>query len=78
MRIRNKEHQSLGLKELQQLCDEFPNDQMLGEELRRITKAGALVNNPKGKRATSQDYELKQEEFEAWQSRTNPSNPSER
>ena len=38
MKIRNKEHQSLGLEQLQQLCDEFPNDQMLGEELRR--KAG--------------------------------------
>ena len=57
MRIRNKEHQTLGLKELQQLCDEFPNDLMLGEELRRITKAAASVNNPKGRRATSLIYE---------------------
>ena len=54
MKIRNKEHQTLGLKELQQLCDEFPNDQMLGEELRRITnEAAAIVNNPEGLRATS-------------------------
>ena len=53
MKIRNKEHQSLALEQLQQLCDEYPNDQMLGEELRRLTKAAALVNNPKGLRATS-------------------------
>ena len=55
MKIRNKEHQSLGLEQLQELCDEFPNDQMLGEELRRITNAAASVNNPKGRRATSQE-----------------------
>ena len=48
MRVRNKEHQSLGLKELQQLCDDFPNDQELGEEIRRIKDIAhaASVNNP--------------------------------
>ena len=84
MKIRNKEHQSLGLQELQQLCDEFPNDQMLGEELRRITKAAASVNNPEGLRATS--LEITPEELEAWHSmsrdminsKKGPSNPSER
>ena len=64
MRIRNKEHQSLGKKELQQLCQDFPNDQQLGEEVRKI--ASATTNNPKGLRATSLDYELKIEELEAW------------
>ena len=64
MRIRNKEHQSLGYKELQQLCQDFPNDQQLGEEVRKM--AHATVNNPKGSRATSLDYELKKEELEAW------------
>jgi hypothetical protein len=64
MRVLNQEHQSLALEQLQQLCDEYPNDQMLGEEIRRITEynawlkkelrqAAALVNNPKGLRATS-------------------------
>ena len=64
MRIRNKEHQMLGKKELQQLCSDFPNDQQLGEEVRKIARS--TVNNPKGKRATRQDYELKKEELEAW------------
>ena len=64
MRIRNKEHQSLGYKELQQLCQDFPNDQQLGEEVRKMARA--TVNNPKGSRATSLDYELKKEELEAW------------
>jgi hypothetical protein len=54
MRVRNKEHQSLSFKELKQLCDEYPNDQMLGEQIREITNtAAAIVNNPKGLRATS-------------------------
>ena len=64
MRIRNKEHQMLGKKELQQLCSDFPNDQQLGEEVRKIARS--TVNNPKGKRVTRQDYELKKEELEAW------------
>ena len=68
MKVRNKEHQSLGLEQLQQLCDEFPNDQMLGEELRRITKAAASVNNPEGLRATSPSLEITPEELEAWHS----------
>ena len=67
MKIRNKEHQSLGLEQLQELCDEFPNDQMLGEELRRITDAAASVYNPEGLRATS--LNLKEEELKAWESR---------
>lgn len=56
MRVRNKEHQSLGLKELEELCKDFPNDQQLGEEVRRIKNDsqlrheqkvfGATVNNP--------------------------------
>ena len=66
MRIRNKEHQSLGKKELQQLCQDFPNDQQLGAEVRKI--ASATTKNPKGLRATSLDYELKIEELEAWNS----------
>ena len=51
MRVRNKEHQMLSKKQLQELCYDFPNDQQLGEEIRRI--ASATTNNPKGKRATS-------------------------
>ena len=53
MRIRNKEHQSLSVKELRELCDDFPNDQQLGEEVRRITSDHrATVNNSKSLRAT--------------------------
>lgn len=52
MRIRNKEHQSLSIKELRELCDDFPNDQQLGEEVRRITNDAATVNNSKSLRAT--------------------------
>ena len=55
MRIRNKEHQSLGPKELEQLCQDYPNDRQLGREVRKI--AAATVNNPKGRRATSLIYE---------------------
>ena len=52
MRVRNKEHQTLGLEQLKELAYDFPNDAMLGEEIRRII-ARATTNNPKGKRATS-------------------------
>lgn len=38
MKVRNKEHQSLGPKEIEQLVKDFPNDQMLGEEIRKIWK----------------------------------------
>ena len=47
MRVRNKEHQSLGLKELQELCDDFPNDQQLGEEVRRIKNDSQLRHEQK-------------------------------
>jgi|TARA_B100001079_G_C16137499_1_gene394060 hypothetical protein len=51
MKVRNKEHQSLGYKELKQLCDDFPNDQELGKEVRRIKDDSKVsgpppVNNP--------------------------------
>jgi hypothetical protein len=45
MRVRNKEHQSLGVKELQQLCKDFPNDKELGKEIRKILQRSP-VNNP--------------------------------
>ena len=67
MRVRNKEHQSLGIKELKELCDDFPNDQQLGEEVRRIKNDsqlrheqkvfGATVNNSKSQRVTSKNIE---------------------
>ena len=44
MRVRNKEHQTLGLKELVQLCKDFPNDQQLGEKIRKITKRAAAIS----------------------------------
>ena len=47
MRVRNKEHQSLGLKQLEQLCDDFPNDKQLGEEVRRIKNDSQLRHEEK-------------------------------
>ena len=38
IQIRDKEHQSLGIKELLQLCKDFPNDKDLGKHLRRLTR----------------------------------------
>ena len=67
MRVRNKEHQSLSIEQLQELCDDFPNDQQLGEEIRRIKNDsqlrheekvfGATVYNSKSQRVTSQNIE---------------------
>ena len=54
MRVRNKEHQSLGLEQLKELSYDFPNDAQLGEEIRKIIRR-ATTNNPKGERATSQE-----------------------
>jgi hypothetical protein len=36
MKVRDKEHQSLGLKELKELSFDFPNDSKLGKEIRKI------------------------------------------
>ena len=36
MKILDKEHQSLGLKELEQLVLQFPNDSALGEYIRQM------------------------------------------
>ena len=63
MKIRNKEHQSLGIKQLKELSHDFPNDQQLGEEIRRII-AHATINNPQG----TSVYEPKEEHFEPKQS----------
>ena len=54
MRVRNKEHQSLGPKELEQLCTDFPNDQQLGEEVRRIKNDSQLRHEEKVFGRTSQ------------------------
>ena len=36
MKVGDKEHQSIGFKQLEELVREYPNDQMLGEEIRRM------------------------------------------
>ena len=41
MRVRNKEHQSLGVNELKQLSEDNPNDADLGKEIRRIIQDSA-------------------------------------
>ncbi len=38
MKVRDKEHQSLGIKELKQLSYDFPNDAKLGAEIRAIIR----------------------------------------
>lgn len=38
IRIRNKEHQSLGLKELKALAFDYPNDAKLGEKIRELIR----------------------------------------
>jgi len=53
MRVRNKEHQSLGLRELEQLCIDNANDSSLGLAIRKIVK-DARINgymNEEGKYA---------------------------
>ena len=47
MRVRNKEHQSLSIEQLKQLCDDFPNDKQLGEEVRRIKNDSQLRHEEK-------------------------------
>ena len=36
MKVRNKEYQSLSRTQLKELCDDYPNDAMLGEQVRKI------------------------------------------
>jgi|TARA_R100000808_G_scaffold1229_2_gene5780 hypothetical protein len=36
IRVRNKEHQSLGLKELKALAYDYPNDAKLGKKVRKL------------------------------------------
>ena len=43
IQIRDKEHQSLGIKELLQLCKDFPNDKELGKHLRRLTRENSKI-----------------------------------
>ena len=52
MRVRNKEHQSLGMKELKQLAFDFPNDARLGEEIRRIVKEDSTYVRPENAHPT--------------------------
>jgi len=70
MRIRNKEHQSLGYKELQQLCHDYPNDSQLGEEIRKMAHAEQSITRRADELRGKNHYphELKKEEIEAWES----------
>jgi hypothetical protein len=38
MKVRDKEHQSLGIKELLELCEDYPNDSSLGLAIREMVK----------------------------------------
>lgn len=44
MRVRDKEYQSLGVKELLQLCEDNPNDSILGAEIRSIVREYKRIN----------------------------------
>jgi hypothetical protein len=41
MKVRNKEHQSLGIEELKELTTDFPNDADLGKAIRTIVSETA-------------------------------------
>jgi len=41
MKVRNKEHQSLGIEQLQELTTDFPNDADLGKQIRKIVNETA-------------------------------------
>ena len=38
MKVRNKEYQSLGLRELEKLTFDYPNDAQLGQRIREIVR----------------------------------------
>ena len=42
IQVRNKEHQSLGLSELEQLCNDNPNDSSLGLAIREMVKQARI------------------------------------
>ena len=66
MRVKNKEYEiTHHLGELYELCSDYPNDKHLGEQIRKITRR-ALVNNPKGLRATTGISDISLEELERW------------
>ena len=44
IQIRDKEHQSLGIKELKQLAFDYPNDAELGNRIRLIIHKHELMN----------------------------------
>ena len=47
MRVRDKEHQSLGIKELKQLTFDFPNDAELGGKIREIVREDPTYVRPR-------------------------------
>ena len=51
MKYKNQEHVSFNKKLLTSICEDYPNDQKLGEYIRSLTSA--TDNNPKG----TSDYE---------------------
>ena len=58
MKIRNKEHQFIGLKELKSLIDDYPNDAQLGAYIRKLywQSRRATDNNPQGTSDTSVEF----------------------
>ena len=42
IQVRNKEYQSLGLTQLEQLCNDNPNDSSLGMAIRELVKKARI------------------------------------
>ena len=71
MKVRNKEHQFLGIEQLKELSHDFPNDAMLGEEVRRII-ARATTNNPEGTSVYEPQIRTKDKDTESFKAEQSP------
>ena len=70
MKVRNKEHQFLGREQLQDLCDDFPNDQQLGEYIRKLSSA--TTNNPEGTSVYEPQIRTKDKDTESFKAEQSP------
>ena len=70
MKIRNKEHQSLGIKQLKELSHDFPNDQKLGEYIRKLSSA--TDNNPEGTSVYEPQIRTKDKDTESFKAEQSP------
>tara|TARA_Y100000758_G_C16010548_1_gene407439 strand:+ start:720 stop:1010 length:291 start_codon:yes stop_codon:yes gene_type:complete len=64
IQIRNKEHQSLGIKELEQLCNDNPNDSSLGLAIREMVKQARISGYMKSDPYDNDEYSKSHDENE--------------